>query len=241
MPVGIKVLLFCLLFTCSSCLVFRTGLITPEEALSPRYSNAVVKIEANNGRGMCTGFHIGKSQILTAAHCLPDGAELFALLGKNLLLPSQLLKVTDRAGRAHSVSVSRVDVRTDLVLLSAPTFNGPALSLGRGLPREGSSVVVLGFPGYYGGQFTFDVMRYKGIYVLNPGTTDKRDLVVTTKGVAPGYSGGPLISLETGKVIGVVHAIIARQRYLNPITGVHIHDDFGLSVPSPLVLQFLSE
>lgn len=243
-------ILFLLLFflACTNCALFKAYAFSPESAIDRKVSDAVVRLETYGGRGGCSGFHVGGNQIITAAHCIPDSAVIiFTFEPKPLALPPSELVVKHRDSTKYPATLVRLDKSLDLALLTVVKFKGPALDLAYEwlMPRLGSDAIVLGYPGYFNRNFTFEVMKYKGLVKIPVDPEDKtkgnKTFVVTTKGLAPGYSGSPVISMETGQVIGVAHAIVPKMLFLSPYNPIHIHDDYGISIPGYLARDFLQD
>jgi hypothetical protein len=93
------------------------------------------------------------------------------------------------------------------MLLECLSFSGPKLEIwsdfwnGELLP--GSPVAVLGHPGYWNTDYTFEYSVFKGYLQIE----GKPEFVTAMSAAYPGESGGPIINVRTGRVIGVTHAL----------------------------------
>ncbi len=105
------------------------------------------------------------------------------------------------------------DEDEDLAVLMVKGLKDPPLTLSSGRLSEGSSAVVLGFPG--GGALTaskavvLDQVRATGRNIYNRGVV-VRNIYELQANVEPGNSGGPLIASD-GSVAGVVFAKAVTQ------------------------------
>jgi V8-like Glu-specific endopeptidase len=153
----------------------------------------------------CTAFHVGHNLFITASHCFaPDTSYL----------------ITDSEGEVHGVDPILIDRDRDVAVFESDGFSGPALALWNeklyGSPHVGSTIVSMGFPGYYLQGFVFEEGTVLDYRKLN-GTQ-----MIISRGVSyPGESGGPVISLRTGQVVGLVHALAERITELDEDTKVH--------------------
>ena len=182
------------------------------------------------GDNSCSGFHIGNGVVITAAHCFSD---LPGYATENITMDSYLEKYLQ-------VEAIEINHDKDLAILNISNFVMPALLLWDpeldGRLRIGSSAIAMGFPGYYDMQFTFETGYVKDIVTDATGLTiiKGRDLVY------PGESGGPLISLKNGKVIGVGHTV-----YSLMLMGInkpaHKHYDIGTFVSVAELNSILSK
>lgn len=142
-----------------------------------------------------TGFMIEGGLILTAAHVVqtPDR-----------------LKVTTRAKRTVEVELVKIDEVRDVAVLKpkAPMPEVPPLALDRGSPKVGHKVWALGHTG--GGLWELSWGVTEGV---TSGVVDMlgAQLVLHDAAVYPGFSGGPIVSIDdagTPRVLGVNHAIL---------------------------------
>jgi S1-C subfamily serine protease len=130
--------------------------------------------------------------------------------------------------RSHAVKLRALDRPRDLALLE---IDGPALpalplSVGDGI-REGTPIALMGFP--LGGLLGFSHVTHRGIVsaltqVALPSTNSQqlteRSILALRQGAFemlqldatayPGNSGGPVFSVETGEVVGVLNMTLVR-------------------------------
>jgi hypothetical protein len=127
----------------------------------------------------------------------------------------------------YSVRQILVDNDRDVAVFEAMGFKGQPMILWSerlyGMPKIGSSIVSMGYPGYYQQQFIFEegiIMDY---------TTSNGVSLLVSKGISyPGESGGPVISLHNGQVIGVVHALV--EHIFHAGEDMHVHNTISLIV-----------
>lgn len=198
-----------------------------------------------------TGFVAGANNLaITNAHVLPDAADVGSPRRVVVQVPA-----TGGKWVLREVSVLRIDRERDLALLRIAGASLPALPLaGAGEAREGSSVAILGFP--IGGALGFSLVTHRGIVssiapialpqagaqALNersirmlrePVTFNILQLDATAY---PGNSGGPVLDIESGKVLGVINMVLikgARETALTHPTGI------SYAIPVESVLRLL--
>lgn len=178
------------------------------------------------GQLSCSAFHIGDGRFITAAHCF----------GEDLGGPVGEVRMIDEHNFQYFPKIAKYSQKMDLVLLVAPDFKGPALSLWDNvwdgeLPL-GMEMVSMGYPGYYDLSFQFehgyikDMIDFEGV-----------EMVVSEESSYSGESGGPAISTANGKVIGMVDAGVEQiQWYRFP---THIHVSLSLFVSAREIRAFL--
>jgi S1-C subfamily serine protease len=184
-----------------------------------------------------TGFVVGDGTLVaTNFHVLPDGAEMANGPQMAVLLPRPGGEAPLR--RARVVATDRL---RDLVLLQMEgAALAPLVLAEAGAVREGLSIALMGFP--VGGTLGFSVVTHRGIVasltsVALPAPTarqlDPRAVTRLREGnfevlqldatAYPGNSGGPVIDLETGAVLGIVNQVLvkaSRESALSSPTGI---------------------
>lgn len=142
-----------------------------------------------------TGFAIEGGLVLTAAHVV--------------LAPDQL-KLTTRSGQVVEAELVHIDEVRDVAVLrpKKPLQNVPPLRLGEHSPSPGKKVWALGHTG--NGLWALSWGISEGI---TSGTVDMLGgkLLLFDAPVYPGFSGGPVITLDANNkptVVGVNHAIL---------------------------------
>jgi S1-C subfamily serine protease len=159
--------------------------------LIARVKTGIIRIEADgcDGTAIGTGFLISPRLVATVEHVV-DGATLVSL---------------KRNGRKVGTgTVIGADATRDLALVrTSRPLGGYEFKLERRAPRLGEDVAAIGFP--LGLPLTVTRGSVSGLRRAIPieGITRRR-LVQTDAAVNPGNSGGPLMSADTGEVVGLV-------------------------------------
>jgi S1-C subfamily serine protease len=170
--------------------------------------DAVVEI------GTGTGFVVAPGYVVTNHHVI-DGADSVTILD-----PADRTSLID-------ASIVAVMVDSDLALLKCVRLKAPALPLRRELPRRGTDVMVLGFPGV--SLLGLELKTTRGSVVSNADPVwDGRFLHSAT--INKGNSGGPIVDAK-GAVVGVVVAYTRREV---------IENTYSLGIPIDAVWSFLA-
>ncbi len=199
-----------------------------------------------------SGFVVGDgSLVATNFHVLPEAAEAES--------GPQMAVLGPRSGGEALVRRARVvatDRLRDLVLLQVEGAPMVPLALAEaGAAREGLSIALMGFP--IGGTLGFSVVTHRGIIaslttVALPAPTarqlDPRAVARLREGnfevlqldatAYPGNSGGPVIDIETGMVLGVVNQVLvkgSRESALSSPTGI------TYAIPVRLLRELISD
>ncbi len=163
------------------------------EELVARVRSGVVRIEVEtcDGRGVGSGFLVGPRLVATVEHVV-DGASRIDLKrdGKNVA----------------SGTVIGADKERDIALVRTDRpVSGYTFQLEGRAPRLGEEVGALGFP--LGLPLTVTKGSVSGLdRTIAIEGTQRRKLVQTDTALNPGNSGGPLIALGSGNVVGLVDA-----------------------------------
>lgn len=168
-----------------------------------------------------TGFVVGNgNQIATNAHVVPD-----VLDSAN----GETLAVQTSAAQLRLAKVAKRDRAHDLALLSVDGPPLPTLALQNPAQvREGQSVAFMGFP--IGGVLGFSPVIHRGIISaitpialpsptaqqlnekvikrLKAGSFEVYQLDATAY---PGNSGGPLIEVDKGEVVGIINMVFVKS------------------------------
>lgn len=171
-------------------------------------------------RSSCTAFHIGDGLFVSAAHCLAGyPAEP---LGEILL--------TDEHNFKYNPKLVGYDSHRDLILLHLDRYSGEKLELWDsfwdGKMPLGMDLIGLGFPGYFGLDFTFDPGQLKGVVQDDSGL----HYILSRELSMPGYSGGPILSMHNGKVVGITHVMVDQTHYFDEAHHVHAWISLAISV-----------
>jgi len=199
-----------------------------------------------------TGFFIGDGRTLvTCWHVLPQSRPVEPAAGR------LVAQVVDASGVFEHLDAEVVasDPRHDLALLRVSGAAKPALDVA--VPdnvQEGMSVMFVGFP--IGGMLGFNPVTHRGIVSsivsssappptaqrLTPGAVrHARDgafvLIQLDATAYPGNSGGPLVDIETGRVVGVVNMVLLKGNRESALTNP---SGISYAVPTRYLGQLLA-
>lgn len=186
-----------------------------------------------------TGFFLGDGSVVaTCWHVIADATK-----GDRPGLTTLAVLVQSGDGTSEVVlaELGHVDRTHDLALLRVGKAAGRPLELATGATeREGADVALIGFP--IGGVLGFRPVTHRGIVasvvasalpVANTRQLDEAavgrlrlgsfELLQLDATAYPGNSGGPLLSVETGQVVGVVNMVLVkagRESALSQPTGI---------------------
>ena len=151
----------------------------------------MIRIEANGcgTQDIGTGFLIGPRLVATVEHVV-DGATSIKLVRNDQTLASGTVIGDD-------------PVRDVALVQSAKPLSGHVFQLSPVAPALGDSVAALGFPFGLPLTVTQGSVSSTGVTIPIDGI-NRRDLIQTDAAVNPGNSGGPLLSLDTGQVDGLI-------------------------------------
>ncbi len=174
-----------------------------------------------------SGFVVGAGNlVVTNAHVLPEVIPAGGTEGSLAVVVPKLGVSENAAMRA--AKLLGVDRAHDLALLQIDGAQLPALELAEaGRARGGASVAIIGFP--IGGALGFTPVTHRGIVSsitgialpapgaqslnsqainrLRQGSFDIYQLDATAY---PGNSGGPVLDVESGKVIAVINMVLVK-------------------------------
>lgn len=178
------------------------------DELSDLLAKATVRIDVG-GELSGTGFVVAPGKVLTCHHVVKRALDRTA--GHDLI---DVVLDAGAGARARPVTRPSVDETNDLALLTLDTpSRQPVVSLG-GAPRINDSLYVYGFPPTKPGG-TSGTYRYEG-----PENGPPRLLRIKAGQVQSGFSGAPVLDLQTGTVV----AVVRRSRDVDTDLG-------GLAVP----------
>lgn len=199
-----------------------------------------------------TGFVVASGTlVVTNAHVLPSGNAVDT--------DSRLMVLLPRAKDAHELRAATVldtDPLHDLVVLKIEGSPLPALKVADSASvRDGRAVALMGFP--IGGALGFMPVTHRGIVasvtsVALPAPTsqqlDPRAIKRLREGpfalfqldatAYPGNSGGPLLDVDTGEVLGVVNMVLlkgTKESALSQPTGI------TYAIPSRYVIDLIKD
>ena len=181
-----------------------------------------------------TGFVVGEGNlVVTNQHVLPEVVPPGGSQGS-------LVVVMPRAGRGdgsggREARVVGTDREHDLALLRIDGAPLPPLELSEAAAREGTAIAIIGYP--IGGVLGFSPVTHRGIVSsvtaialpapssqslsnqainrLRQGSFDIYQLDATAY---PGNSGGPVLDIETGKVVAVINMVLVKGSRESAIT-----------------------
>lgn len=143
-------------------------------------------------RGTGTGFFIGsEGWLLTNQHVVKDSAEV---------------DIRDADGVIRKAKVIKADADADVALLKVAEPPKNWLHIGTANSPIGADVCTMGFP-------NADIQGVEPKYTTGTvsslsGYRDDHDNYQTTVPVQPGNSGGPLVDMKSGDVVGIVASIL---------------------------------
>ena len=155
-----------------------------------KYLNATVVITTGDGQG--SGFFVKDNLILTNQH----------VVGRN-----EIVTIHFADGSKSPGKVIAIDSRLDLAAVVVNESDAPILRFDDD-PAQGDSLILVGAP--FGLKWTVT----RGILSASR-LVDGVEHIQTDTPTSPGNSGGPLISLETGRVVGVITWKIGKKQSEN--------------------------
>jgi S1-C subfamily serine protease len=185
-----------------------------------------------------SGFVVGDGTLVaTCWHVLPDGSSS----RPGITTLAVQLTGADGVFDVREAELLQSDRGHDLALLRIKGEPIPALTLaGAGTAREGMDIALVGFP--IGGVLGYRHVTHRGIVAsivasalptlnsrqLNEGSAARLragsfELLQLDATAYPGNSGGPLLDVETGQVLGIVNMVLLkgnRESALSQPTGI---------------------
>jgi hypothetical protein len=159
------------------------------------YQTAVrstVTIKTNNGTG--SGFFIGNHMLITCFHVIEGSNEVYFY--------------TNNSEVSYPIEeYVKVDVDSDLILLSTGEYNGTPLKVSIISPKPGQKVYTIGSP--LGWDFSISDGIVSGLRKING-----IELIQITAPISPGNSGGPVLD-QFGALLGVSVGNIPDAQNLN--------------------------
>jgi serine protease Do len=191
-----------------------------------------------------TGFVVGDGlYVVTNAHVVDGAARRGAASAGTLVEAQTAVLLTTKGSDTGEVRLARIaalDRQRDLALLRLEGTPLPVLQLDATAPREGQAIALMGFP--IGGVLGFTPVTHRGIIASitslampapTSGQLDARAVARLREGnfeilqldatAYPGNSGGPVLDVNTGRVVGVVNMVLvkdSRESALAQPTGI---------------------
>lgn len=173
---------------------------------------AEVTVGISNG----TGFVIAPGYVLTNRHVIEGATEL------------TILDPNDREKHLSATVIAESE-DPDLALLRCDDLASDSLALAETMPRRGSEIMVLGYPG--GSLLGLELKSTRGQITSAADPKLEGGAFLFDANVNPGNSGGPVIDKE-GKVVGVVVAIVRTSS---------VGTAYSVGIPMERVWPFLEE
>ena len=182
-------------------------------------SGAVVSVEVYNGGSIGTGFLISSTEVVTNYHVV-NFLEIPNFFNLPNIPDDFEITIAHKKGLKIKAEVKKANESSDLAILELETpIKPPYLELGSlDEIKKNQSVFVLGkgdeFQPLYGEVFDIykqDLGSYRNHYNIN-----------STLPITQGFSGSPLLSLDTGRVIGVVNQSGFDKKTSNAILVDHV-------------------
>lgn len=178
---------------------FPAKAIDVPEAVS-LLENSVVAI-VKNSQSVCTASKIGPSQFLTAKHCITNGSTLVMRSGRVLHVKSVLIAMQAKEGNRQEdwAVINIVETDDGLSPLNLSCSENPYL---------GQAVIYGGYP--HPTQYAVGLGH---ITTTKPvlGGRNQLDYGMDVH-ASPGASGSPVLSIDTGQVIGILTEGIINER-----------------------------
>lgn len=201
--IGFSVSIFLMLAGCSL-------LLQPVEVTPPnkRLDTSIVRLhDSDTGDFFCSGTVISDTQILTAAHCVIRETMFGAYLLKTVEIRTQ-----DGQSMGLTVKVRAANPRQDVAILEGDfkLFDKRSIEIQPNALEDSylksSKIIACGYPA--GGKLVCTTVKHVKHQLFG----------FSADGfLYPGMSGGPVIDVETGKVIGVNTAVLENRIYLSPL------------------------
>ena len=197
--------------------------------------------DKTNSVSLGSGFLVnGDGLLITNAHVLEDNSRLLVYVGNQEVYSNP--------------DIVAVDPDRDLAAIRIPLSSAPALTLAGQPTPEGNDVMAVGYPRLtdvlnmgFALHPTIVPGTMNGIIQGRSRTTYRfAPFVQVTGHINQGSSGGPLVDLTSGEVIGMVVLQVpylerARDRNGAGIGSVMIRSGIGYAIPTTVIRQWLAE
>ncbi len=169
-------------------------------------SCGTIMAKADNGGSLGACFHIGDGVWITCAHCVRK----YDRMRDRDVSPWHLSKITIKRGdESAEATLVSVDLIQDIAVIKS-LMGGSKLDLGSSDEVQiGTSVIAVGSPKGYENNVSEGIVGGKDRVVFF--FEGAPEYIFTDAQVLPGNSGGPLVSLVDGKVIGMMSLIIPAE------------------------------
>ena len=200
-----------------------------------------------------SGFVVGHgNSLITNVHVLPEPDQIGGDVGRGLMVQ---VRRSDGSWSERAAQVVALDREHDLALLHFEGAAAPSLKLESAIAREGTDIAIMGFP--VGGALGFSTVTHRGVLAavtpialpvagsnglnerairqLRSGSFDIYQLDAVAY---PGNSGGPVLDIQTGTVIGIINMVLvkgSKESAIGAPTGI------SYAIPAVHAARLLSE
>lgn len=188
---------------------------------------AIVRLhESESGRFFCSGTVVASNTIVTAAHCVLTYIDAGPFGQQVILRKGISVRTEDGKDLGIYAETAGAEPRSDQALLHGDfkdfdikKLETDPAKIYKTFTNPDSRIQMCGYA--YGGRLYCLLTQYKANYFFQMEMTGQ---------IYPGTSGGPVIDLGTGKVIGVITAMKDDSSILSPTTNIYnnlnvINDD----------------
>lgn len=178
--------------------------------------SVMVRLTRQDGSPLCTASYIAPNLLLSAAHCAVNPYDG---------------KVNDVVLGREKLEILIVDTERDVLILGTKQVNGKYLTL------ETANAPILFKPTFRACGYGAGVMMCSDIGMFFPENMPQTSVHNVTSNIRPvvgGMSGGPVLDMETGKIVGVNHAGFTDMAS-DAVRGM------GFFIPVPVVHEVLKK
>lgn len=181
--------------------------------VNSNYQNgSIIRLHNNNDRFFCTGFVISDNYAITAAHCVTD--EFGFISEKDIFVYNSRSRYTNIIAHAYGANT-----RMDYAVIQGDFSSFAKKKIDQNLVdiKDGNNYMSCGFP-----------IGIKRLFCTEVRVEGTSFFSIRGQGhLYPGMSGGPLIDLRNGKVVGVNS--YAAEGYVGFYPTIGILSAFGLN------------